>query len=80
MTTLAANQIGVGSQVFIYDCPDDSGEFREDVVVNPTLIMFGWDTAGCTKRSRSVQLDAFDELPYGDHVQEGVAAHNAASP
>ncbi|WP_329080919.1 MULTISPECIES: peptide deformylase [unclassified Streptosporangium] len=36
---LAANQIGVGLRVFVYDCPDDSEEFRKGVVVNPTLIV-----------------------------------------
>lgn len=34
---LAANQIGVDLRVFVYDCPDDSGENRKGVIVNPTL-------------------------------------------
>jgi peptide deformylase len=35
---LAANQIGVGLRLFVYDCPDDeTGERRRGVVVNPTL-------------------------------------------
>jgi len=36
---LAANQIGVGRRVFVYDCPDPEldGERRRGVVVNPTL-------------------------------------------
>ncbi|HEX5253494.1 MAG TPA: peptide deformylase [Mycobacterium sp.] len=36
---LAANQIGVGVRVFVYDCADDRGhtERRRGVVVNPVL-------------------------------------------
>lgn len=34
---LAANQIGVGLRVFVYDCPDDDGERHQGLVVNPTL-------------------------------------------
>jgi peptide deformylase len=36
---LAANQIGVGRRVFVYDCPDPEleGERRRGVVVNPSL-------------------------------------------
>ena len=34
---LAANQIGVGLRVFVYDCPDGSGENQAGHVVNPVL-------------------------------------------
>jgi peptide deformylase len=36
---LAANQIGVGRRVFVYDCPDPEldGERRRGVVVNPAI-------------------------------------------
>ncbi|MCP2271886.1 peptide deformylase [Actinokineospora diospyrosa] len=34
---LAANQIGVGLRVFVYDCPDDDGVRHRGVVVNPVL-------------------------------------------
>jgi peptide deformylase len=34
---LAAPQIGVGLAVFVYDCPDDSGERHRGHVVNPTI-------------------------------------------
>src|SRR5690606_21023994 len=34
---LAANQIGVDLRVFVYDCPDGSGEHRKGAVVNPVL-------------------------------------------
>ena len=34
---LAANQIGVDLRVFVYDCPDEDGERRKGVVVNPVL-------------------------------------------
>jgi peptide deformylase len=35
---LAANQIGVGRCVFVYDCGDDQGVWRRGVVVNPTVV------------------------------------------
>ena len=34
---LAAPQVGVGLRVFVYDCPDASGERRRGHVVNPTI-------------------------------------------
>jgi peptide deformylase len=36
---LAANQIGVGLRVFVYDCPDSSGEHQVGHIVNPVLRM-----------------------------------------
>jgi peptide deformylase len=35
---LAANQIGVGLQVFVYDCPDADQRFHRGVMINPTLL------------------------------------------
>ena len=34
---LAANQVGVDLRVFVYDCPDEEGQRRRGVVVNPVL-------------------------------------------
>jgi peptide deformylase len=34
---LAANQIGVGLRVFVYDCPDDAGVRHVGHIVNPVL-------------------------------------------
>jgi peptide deformylase len=34
---LAANQVGVGLRVFVYDCPDDDGVRHVGHVVNPVL-------------------------------------------
>jgi peptide deformylase len=34
---LAANQIGVGLRVFVYDCPDATGERQVGHLVNPVL-------------------------------------------
>ena len=34
---LAANQIGIGRAVFVYDCPDASGKHQVGVVCNPVL-------------------------------------------
>jgi peptide deformylase len=33
---LAANQIGVGKQVFVFDCPDHFGNWHRGYMVNPT--------------------------------------------
>lgn len=35
---LAANQIGVDARVFVFHCPDASGEFRTGAIVNPVLV------------------------------------------
>jgi peptide deformylase len=48
---LAANQIGVGLSVFVYDCPDASGKRHVGHVVNPVLVSTGGepdeDGEGC---------------------------------
>jgi peptide deformylase len=49
---LAANQIGVGQQVFVYDCPDSNQVYHRGVVVNPSLQLPGQrhlddDDEGC---------------------------------
>ncbi|HZG05996.1 MAG TPA: peptide deformylase [Streptomyces sp.] len=43
---LAANQIGVGLRVFVYDCPDDEDRRHLGHVVNPRLV----ETGGVTVR------------------------------
>ena len=48
---LAANQIGVGLSVFVFDCPDASGRHQVGHVVNPVLVSAGGeiddDYEGC---------------------------------
>ena len=48
---LAANQIGVGLSVFVFDCPDASGRHHVGHVVNPVLVSTGGaiddDFEGC---------------------------------
>ncbi len=34
---LAANQVGARLRVFVYDCPDGSGDYHRGHVVNPVL-------------------------------------------
>ncbi|WP_030901583.1 peptide deformylase [Streptomyces sp. NRRL F-5126] len=36
---LAANQVGVGRQVFVYDCPDDEDVRHVGHLVNPRLVL-----------------------------------------
>lgn len=38
---LAANQVGVPSQVFVYDCPDDEDRPQRGYVVNPRMVTLG---------------------------------------
>ena len=49
---LAACQIGVDQAVFVFDCPDDSGERWVGVVCNPTLTL---------PEGKDRRLDADDE-------------------
>jgi peptide deformylase len=48
---LAANQIGVGLSVFVFDCPDSAGTHQVGHVVNPVLVSAGGeiedDLEGC---------------------------------
>lgn len=73
---LAACQIGVDLQVFVYDCPDDEGVAHRGVVCNPTLALptgrdlsYDKDEEGCLslpgafedcKRPDSAVVDGFD--------------------
>ncbi|AEX44995.1 peptide deformylase [Corynebacterium diphtheriae bv. mitis] len=34
---LAANQVGVGLRLFVFNCPDDEGHFHRGCVINPVL-------------------------------------------
>ncbi|GAA4797044.1 peptide deformylase [Corynebacterium canis] len=34
---LAANQIGVGKRLFVYNCPDEDGTYHRGCVINPVL-------------------------------------------
>lgn len=34
---LAANQIGVSKRLFVYNCPDEHGEYQRGCVINPVL-------------------------------------------
>ena len=38
---LAAPQVGVGLAVFVYDCPDETGQKQRGHVVNPTISIAG---------------------------------------
>jgi peptide deformylase len=35
---LAAPQIGVGLQLFVYDCPDDEGAYHKGHIINPQVL------------------------------------------
>ncbi len=69
---LAANQIGVGRRVFVYDCPDDEDVRHLGYVVNPRLV----EADGVTVRGPEgcLSLPGLEALtPRFDHaVVEGV--------
>ncbi len=74
---LAANQIGVGLRVFVYDCPDDEDVRHLGHVVNPRLV----EADGVTVRGAEGCL-SLPGLEAGterfDHaVVEGVDVHGA---
>jgi peptide deformylase len=57
---LAANQIGVSLRVFVYDCPDDTGERQRGTVVNPTLVSTSGDEIVAAEGCLSVPGLYFD--------------------
>jgi peptide deformylase len=51
---LAAPQIGVGLRVFVYDCPDDSGQRHKGHLVNPEIVARGEDSEDAEEGCLSV--------------------------
>jgi peptide deformylase len=71
---LAANQIGVGLRVFVFDCGEDGGHGQVGHMVNPRLVETGGDTVedteGClslpglyfpTPRADRAVVEGFDQ-------------------
>ncbi|WP_067831450.1 peptide deformylase [Actinomadura kijaniata] len=68
---LAANQIGVGLQVFTYDCEDDKGRRHVGHVVNPRLVAADGEVLTASEGCLSVPGLRFDTPRHAHAVVEG---------
>lgn len=69
---LAANQIGVGLRVFVYDCDDDQGRNHVGHVVNPVLVDAGGEVVAADEGCLSVPGLRFATPRHARAVVEGV--------
>ncbi|GAB2605751.1 peptide deformylase [Streptomyces capparidis] len=69
---LAANQIGVASRVFVYDCPDDEDRRHLGHVVNPRLVAVDGVTVTGEEGCLSVPGVRAGTPRYDEAVVEGV--------
>ncbi|WP_460355695.1 peptide deformylase [Actinoallomurus acanthiterrae] len=69
---LAANQIGVSLQVFVYDCDDDAGRNHVGHVVNPVLIATDGEIVEDDEGCLSLPGLRFPTPRHGHAVVEGV--------
>ena len=69
---LAANQVGVGLRVFVYDCDDDRGRRHVGHVVNPVLTAADGDTLVESEGCLSVPDMRFDTPRFAHAAVEGV--------
>jgi peptide deformylase len=69
---LAANQIGVGLSVFVYDCPDASDKRHIGHVVNPVLVSAGGDLDEAGEGCLSVPGLYYDNTRASYAAVEGV--------
>jgi peptide deformylase len=69
---LAANQIGVGLQIFVYDCPDDEGRPHVGHVINPVLVAADGPVVTADEGCLSVPGMHFPTPRHAHAVVEGV--------
>jgi peptide deformylase len=69
---LAANQIGVSLQVFVYDCKDDEGRRHVGHVVNPALVAADGETLDEQEGCLSLPGLRFTTPRFSHAVVEGV--------
>jgi peptide deformylase len=69
---LAANQIGVSLQVFVYDCADDAGRRNVGHVVNPVLVAADGETLDADEGCLSLPGLRFATPRHAHAVVEGV--------
>ncbi|SEG79167.1 peptide deformylase [Thermomonospora echinospora] len=73
---LAANQIGVSLQVFVYDCNDDEGRRHIGHVINPVLVAADGDIVTDAEGCLSVPGLNFPTPRHAHAVVEGVDLDN----
>ncbi|HSV66251.1 MAG TPA: peptide deformylase [Mycobacteriales bacterium] len=69
---LAANQVGVGLRVFVYDCPDDDGVRHVGHVVNPGPVETGGELIEADEGCLSLPDLAFSTPRWSLAVVDGV--------
>jgi peptide deformylase len=69
---LAANQIGVSQQIFVYDCNDDEGRRHVGHVINPVLVAADGDTLVEAEGCLSLPGLRYDTPRSAHAVVEGV--------
>jgi peptide deformylase len=69
---VAANQVGVGLRVFVYDCKDDKGRRHIGHVVNPKLVVADGEMLVEPEGCLSIPGLHFDTPRYAHAVVEGV--------
>jgi peptide deformylase len=72
---LAANQIGVGLSVFVYDCHDDDEEWHTGHVINPRLVSTSGEPVTDSEGCLSVPGLHFDTTRAQFAAVEGVDLH-----
>ncbi len=75
---LAANQIGVGQRVFVYDCPDDEDVRHVGHIVNPRLVTADGDEFLGPEGCLSLPGLEAGTVRYDHAVVEGVTSDGAA--
>jgi peptide deformylase len=69
---LAANQIGVSLQAFVYDCADDEGRQHVGHILNPTLVAADGETLTEDEGCLSLPGLRFPTPRYAHAIAEGV--------
>lgn len=69
---LAANQIGVAQQIFVYDCLDDRDRRHVGHVINPVLVVADGETLVESEGCLSLPGLRFDTPRFSHAVVEGV--------
>lgn len=75
---LAANQIGVGQRVFVYDCPDDEDVRHVGHIVNPRLVSADGDEFLGPEGCLSLPGLEAGTVRFDSAVVEGVTSDGAA--
>nr|WP_317797146.1 peptide deformylase [Actinoplanes sichuanensis] len=72
---LAANQIGVGLRLFVYDCPDGEGADNKGYLINPELVINEGEDVTEPEGCLSVPGHYFDTVRASSTTLSGVDLH-----